>query len=194
MKKWFSLAIGILCALLLAACDSAKPQFKAVDITGANYAQGFTLTDFEGQTRSLSDFKGKVVVLFFGYTQCPDVCPTTLSELVQAKHLLGANGDKLQGVFVTLDPERDTTSLLKSYVTNFDPSFVAFVPTVDQLPALAKDFKLYYKKVEGKTPTSYTLDHTAASYVYDTQGNLRLFVRYGSGAQALAQDVAQLLK
>lgn len=193
MKKYLW-AISIFFLLMLGGCDAPKPQFKAVDITGANYAQGFTLTDFNGQTRSLSDFKGKVVVLFFGYTQCPDVCPTTLSELVEAKRLLGANGDKLQGVFVTLDPERDTAELLKSYVTNFDPSFVAFVPTLAQLPALGKDFKLYFKKVEGKTPTSYTLDHTAASYVYDTQGNVRLFVRYGSGAQALAQDISQLLK
>jgi len=193
VKKWLSV-VGLALVVMLSGCDSAKPQFKAVDITGADYAQGFTLADFNGQTHSLSDFKGKVVVLFFGYTQCPDVCPTTLSELVEAKKLLGANGDKLQGVFVTLDPERDTAELLKNYVTNFDPSFVAFVPTLAQLPALGKDFKLYFQKVQGKTPGSYTLDHTAASYVYDPQGKLRLFVRYGSGARALAQDVSLLLK
>ena len=187
---------ALLCLLTLglSACHSERPQFKSVDITGADYANQLELPDTTGQVRHLSDFKGKAVAVFFGYTQCPDVCPTTLSELVEAKKLLGANGDKLQGVFVTLDPERDTAELLKNYVTNFDPSFVAFVPTLAQLPALGKDFKLYFQKVQGKTPGSYTLDHTAASYVYDPQGKLRLFVRYGSGAQALAQDVSLLLK
>jgi protein SCO1/2 len=142
----------------------------------------------------LSDFKGKVVVLFFGYTQCPDVCPTSMTELAEVKRLLGADGDKLQGVFVTVDPARDTAELLKAYMGNFDPSFVAFIPTPEQLAVVAKDYKIYYKKVDGKTPTSYTVDHSAGSYVYDTQGNLRLYSRYGSGAQALAQDIQTLLK
>ena len=178
----------------LAACSPEQPQFKSIDVTGANYAQGFTLTDHNGQTRSLSDFKGKVVVLFFGYTQCPDVCPTSLSELTEVKRLLGADGDKLQGVFVTVDPARDTAEVLKAYMANFDPSFVAFVPTDDELAKVGKDFKIYYKKAEGKTPTSYTMDHSAFSYVYDTQGRLRLYSRYGSGAQVLAQDIKLLLK
>ena len=176
------------------ACSPEQPQFKSIDITGANYAQGFTLTDQNSQTRSLSDFKGKVVVVFFGYTQCPDVCPTSLTELTEVKRLLGANGDKLQGVFVTVDPERDTADLLKAYMANFDASFVAFVPTQDELVKVAKDFKIYYKKVDGKTPTSYTMDHSAGSYVFDTQGRVRLYSRYGSGAQALAQDIQLLLK
>jgi protein SCO1/2 len=178
----------------LTACTPEQPQFKSIDLTGANYAQGFTLTDHNGQTRSLSDFKGKVVVLFFGYTQCPDVCPTSLSELTEVKRLLGADGDKLQAVFVTVDPARDTAELLKAYMTNFDPSFVAFVPTDEELAKVGKDFKIYYKKAEGKTPTSYTMDHSAFSYVYDTQGRLRLYSRYGSGAQVLAQDIKLLLK
>ena len=178
----------------LAACSPEQPQFKSIDLTGANYAQGFTLTDHNGQTRSLSDFKGKVVVLFFGYTQCPDVCPTSLSELTEVKRLLGADGNKLQAVFVTVDPARDTAELLKAYMANFDPSFVAFVPTDEELAKVAKDFKIYYKKAEGKTPTSYTMDHSAFSYVFDTQGRLRLYSRYGSGAQVLAQDIKLLLK
>ena len=179
---------------MLAGCSDAKPQFKAIDLTGADYAKDFQLTDHNGQARSLKDFSGKLVVLFFGFTQCPDVCPTSMAELAQAKKLMGADGGKVQGLFVTVDPERDTPEVLKAYMANFDPSFLALRGTSEQLAATAKDFKVYYKKAEGKTPTSYTMDHTAASYVYDTQGRLRLYTRYGSGAQALASDLQLLLK
>ncbi|MEY2677555.1 MAG: hypothetical protein RLZ00_247 [Pseudomonadota bacterium] len=186
--------LSTLTVLALVACTPDKPKFNGIDVTGADYAKDFTLTDHHGQSRSLSDFKGKVVVLFFGYTQCPDVCPTSMTELAEVKRLLGADGGKLQGVFVTVDPARDTTELLKAYMSNFDPSFVAFVPTADELPVVAKQFKIYYKKVDGQTPTSYTMDHSAGSYVYDMQGNLRLYSRYGSGAKVLAQDIQTLLK
>lgn len=186
--------LSALAVFALVACSPDKPKFNAIDITGADYAKGFTLTDHNGQSRSLSDFKGKVVVLFFGYTQCPDVCPTSMVELAEVKRLLGADGDKLQGVFVTVDPARDTAELLKAYMTNFDPTFVAFIPTPEQLAVVAKDYKIYYKKVDGKTPTSYTMDHSAGSYVYDTAGRLRVYHRYGSGAAALVADVATLLK
>jgi protein SCO1 len=179
---------------LLSACSEKKPQFAAVDITGADYAKDFQLADHNGQPRSLKDFKDKVVVLFFGYTQCPDVCPTSMAELAEVKKQLGADGAKLQGVFVTVDPERDTPEVLKAYMTNFDPSFLALRGTPEQLAAMAKDYKIYYKKVDGKTPTSYTMDHSAASYVYDTQGRLRLYTRYGSGIPALLSDVQLLLK
>ena len=179
---------------LLGACAEAKPEFKSVDITGADYAKDFQLTDHNGQLRSLKDFQGKVVALFFGYTQCPDVCPTTLAELAEVKKALGADGSKLQGVFVTVDPERDTPEVLKAYMANFDPDFLALRGSPEQLAAMAKDFKAYYKKVEGKTPTSYTMDHSAASYIYDTKGNLRLYARYGSGAEALLSDIRILLK
>ena len=192
-RFWISAAVSLAVAGLM-ACSQDKPQFKAIDVTGADYAKGFTLADHNGQTRSLSDFKGKVVVLFFGYTQCPDVCPTSMTELAEVKRLLGAEGDKLQGVFVTVDPVRDTAEMLKAYMANFDPSFVAFIPTPEQLAVVAKDYKVYYKKVDGKTATSYTMDHSAGSYVYDPQGNLRLFSRYGSGPQALVQDIQTLLK
>ena len=178
---------------LLSACAEAKPEFKSVDITGADYAKNFQLTDHNGQPRSLKDFQGKVVALFFGYTQCPDVCPTTLAELAEVKKALGADGAKLQAVFVTVDPERDTPEVLKAYMANFDPDFVALRGSPEQLAAMAKDFKVYYKKVDGKTPTSYTMDHSAGSYVYDTAGRLRVYNRYGSGAQALAADVKVLL-
>ena len=178
---------------LLSACAEAKPEFKSVDITGADYAKNFQLTDHNGQPRSLKDFQGKVVALFFGYTQCPDVCPTTLAELAEVKKALGADGAKLQAVFVTVDPERDTPEVLKAYMANFDPSFLALRGSPEQLAAVAKDFKIYYKKVDGKTPTSYTMDHSAGSYVYDPAGRLRVYNRYGSGAQALAADVKTLL-
>ena len=178
----------------LAACSETKLQLKGVDMTGADYAKDFQLTDHNGQTRTLKDFHGKFVIIFFGYTQCPDVCPTSMAELAEVKKLLGKDGDKLQGIFVTVDPERDTTELLKAYMANFDPTFLALRPTPDQLVALAKDFKIYYKRVDGKTPTSYTMDHSAGSYTYDTEGRLRIYNRYGMGAQAMADDAKVLLK
>ena len=164
-----------------------------MDITGADYARDIPLTDHNGQKRSLQDFRGKVVVVFFGYTQCPDVCPTSMQELVEVKQMLGKDGDRLQGIFVTVDPERDKPEMLKAYMANFDPSFLALSGTPEQTAAVAKDFKIYYKKVDGKTPTSYTMDHSAGSYVYDTAGRLRVYNRYGSGTQALAADVKTLL-
>jgi protein SCO1 len=179
---------------LLVGCFESKPQFKGIDLSGADYAKDFQLADHNGQSRSLKDFRGKLVVVFFGYTQCPDVCPTTMSELAEAKKLMGKDGDKVQGLFVTVDPERDTPDLLKAYMANFDPGFLALRGTPEQLAATAKEFKVYYKKAAGPTPTSYTMDHSAACYVYDTQGRLRLYTRYGSGAQALASDLQLLLQ
>lgn len=183
-------------ALLLGACsEGGKASFNAIDVTGADYAKDFALTDHNGQARTLKDFQGKIVVMFFGYTQCPDVCPTSMTELAAVKKLLGPDGDKVQGLFVTVDPERDTPEIMKAYMANFDPSFLAlYAASPDQLAAVAKDYKVYYKKVEGKTPTSYTMDHSAGMYIYDTQGRLRLYSRYGSGAGALADDIRLLLK
>lgn len=177
----------------LAGCGQDKPAFRGVDITGADYAQGFELRDQNGQVRTLQDFAGKAVVVFFGYTQCPDVCPTALQEMAQAKQLLGPDADKLQGVFITVDPERDTPELLKAYMANFSPDFVGLHPTPEQLPKVTKDFKIYFKKVEGKTPTSYTMDHSAGSFTFDPQGRIRLYNRHASGAEALATDVKILL-
>ncbi|WP_421954371.1 SCO family protein [Polaromonas sp.] len=180
---------------LLSACSpEEKPQFKSIDLTGADYAKDFSLTDQNGQLRSVKDFAGKVVVVFFGFTQCPDVCPTSMAELASIKKELGADGDKLQAVFITVDPERDTPELLKAYMGNFDPTFLALRPTMEQLPQVAKDFKIYYKKVEGKTPGSYSMDHSAGSYVYDTKGRVRLYSRYGNGTEGLTSDIRLLLK
>lgn len=180
--------------VLVLACSENKPAFTSIDVTGADYAKDFALTDHNGQPKTIKDFAGNVVVLFFGYTQCPDVCPTSMAELAEIKKLLGADGAKLQGLFITIDPERDKPEVLKAYMGNFDPTFLALIPTAEQLAALAKDYKVYYKKVEGKTPTSYTMDHSAGSFVYDTKGKLRLYTRYGTGAKPLAQDIALLLK
>ena len=193
LKLIATCAISISAAAVLSACSQNKTEFRGVDITGADYARDFSLTDHNGQLRSLKDFQGKAVVVFFGFTQCPDVCPTSLQELAQVKQALGADGDRLQGIFVTVDPERDTLDLLKAYMGNFDPSFLALRPTPEQLPALAKDYKIYYKKVDGSTPSSYTMDHSAGSYIYDPQGRLRVYHRYGSGTEALTADVRALL-
>ena len=192
------IALGVLltgAGGLLVACSPGKPRFHGLDITGADYAKAFQLTDFNGQPRTLADFKGKVVVLFFGYTQCPDVCPRTMSEMLLVKQKLGADGDKLQVLFVSVDPERDTPAVLKAYMTSFGPGFLGlYAGSPDNLAALARDFKVYYKKVEGKTPASYTMDHTASSYIYDPQGRLRLYSRYGTPVDALVEDVKLLLQ
>ena len=191
-RALWALASAAVLPWALTAC-SDQPAFVGIDITGADYATGFDLTDHNGQRRTLKDFEGKAVVVFFGFTQCPDVCPTSLGELAQAKALLGADGDRLQGLFVSVDPERDTPEVMREYMANFDPSFLALYTTPEALPALAQSFKVYYKKVEGQTPTSYTMDHSAGSYVYGPKGRIRLYHRYGSCAQALASDVKRLL-
>jgi protein SCO1 len=191
-------------AVVLAGCEKAglsapaaaappAPAFRGADITGATYARALALPDVNGTPRTLADFKGKVTVVFFGYTQCPDVCPTTMAELAQVKKALGSDGDKLQAVFVTIDPERDTPEILKSYMASFDPSFVALRGTVDQTKAAAKEFKVFFAKVPGKVEGSYTMDHTAGAFVLDAKGNPRLFERYGGGADSLAADVKALL-
>lgn len=193
--RWISVGLGGAgLAPLLAACSKEKLQFKNIDITGADFGRDFHLTDQNGKERSLEDFRGKVVVVFFGYTMCPDVCPTTLAELAQVKKLLGSDGDRLQVLFITVDPERDTPQLLKAYMANFDPSFLALRCPPEQLAALARNFKIFYKKVDGKTPDSYTMDHSAGCYVYDPQGRLRLYVRYGVEPQAIASDLKLLLE
>ena len=198
LRAGTTLALASLPTLALLGCDAPSSggtaiAFKGIDITGAEYARSLSLTDQNGQARTLADFKGKVTVVFFGFTQCPDVCPTTMAELAQVKAALGKDGDRIQGVFVTVDPDRDTAEVLKGYMSGFDPSFVALRGTPEQTAATAKEFKVFYAKVPGKTEGSYTVDHTAGSYVFDAQGKVRLFIRYGSGSQALAADLKTLL-
>jgi protein SCO1/2 len=180
---------------LLAAC-SQKPEFKNVDITGSTaFGKDFSLLDPDGKKRTLADFRGKVVVMFFGYTQCPDVCPTTLTEMQQVMALMGPQADKVQVLFVTIDPERDTAVILKQYVPAFDPRFLGLRPA-DQatLEQVTKDFKTYYKKVPGASPGSYTMDHTAGSYAFDPDGHLRLYIKHAQGPETLAHDLKELLK
>ncbi len=188
-------ALALANSALLAGCDQRPPapQFKAIDITGAEYARDFELDDSEGKRRRLADFKGKVTVVFFGFTQCPDVCPATMLELAEVKKALGADGQRVQGIFITIDPERDTAAVLKAYVSNFSPDFVALRGSVDETKAVAKQFKVFYAKVPGKGDGSYTMDHTAGSYVFDTQGRIRLFTRHGTGTEALLHDLRLLL-
>ena len=197
-RRRSALLAAVLC-VALSGCDKAaestksEAAFQGADVTGADYGRNLALPDVNGQPRTLGDFKGKVTVVFFGYTHCPDVCPTTMAELAQVKKSLGPDGDKLQAVFVTIDPERDTPQILKSYMASFDPSFVALRGSVAQTEAAAKEFKVFFAKVPGKVEGSYTMDHTAGAYVIDEKGNLRLFERYGAGADGLAADVKTLI-
>jgi len=181
--------------LALTAC-TPKPDFKNVDITGSTaFGKDFSLLDSDGKVRTLADFRGKVVVMFFGYTQCPDVCPTTLTEMQQVMTLIGPQAEKVQVLFVTVDPERDSAAILKQYVPAFDPHFIGLRP-VDQaaLDQVTKDFKIYYKKVPGSRPGSYTIDHTAGSYAFDPEGHLRLYIKHAQGPETLAHDLKELLK
>lgn len=178
----------------LTGCSPQAPTFKSTDITGAAFAQGLKLTDHTGQVRTMADFRGKVVVVFFGFTQCPDVCPTSMITLAEVKRLMGDQGERLQVLFITVDPERDTLPLLKEYMTNFDPSFLALRPEPAELKAVADSFKIYYRKAAGTTPTAYTIDHSAGKYVFDTNGAVRLFSNYGTEAAVIAEDILTLLK
>ena len=194
MGALISRRAAMLAAAALAACSPGKPDFRGIDITGADYARDFRLTDHNGQERTLADFRGKVVVVFFGFTQCPEVCPTAMAQLVEVKQMLGKDGDKLQALFITLDPERDSAEILKAYIANFDAGFLGLRPSLEQLPELTRHFKIFYKKNEGKTATSYTLDHSAGSYVFDTQGRVRLYVRQNMSAAAITEDLKILLR
>ncbi len=171
---------------------SPKASFNAVDITGANYARTLSLSDADGKPVTLADFRGKVTLLFFGFTHCPDVCPTTLADLAEVKRALGAEGEQVQGAMVSVDPERDTPELLKRYVTQFDPGFVALRGTPEQTFAAAKEFKVFFAKSPAKEG-GYSVDHTAGSFVFDRAGRVRLFVRYGAGPKPLLEDIKRLL-
>ncbi|MET0679413.1 MAG: SCO family protein [Burkholderiales bacterium] len=188
------MAGGLAAAALVAGCNPGKPSFKSVDVTGGEFGREFQLTDHTGKPRTLTDFRGKVVVVFFGFTQCPDVCPTTLVEMKAVKEKLGKDGERLQVLFVTVDPERDTPELLAKYVPAFDPTFIGLYGDAEATARTAKEFKVFYKKVPGSSPNNYSVDHTAALYVYDPSGKLRLFAKHAQGAEALAHDIKLLLE
>ncbi|MCC6608368.1 MAG: SCO family protein [Burkholderiales bacterium] len=193
MRVFAAALLALALAVSVAACGSARPQFKNTDLTGAGYGKSLRLTDHTGRVRTLDDFKGSVVTIFFGYTQCPDVCPTTLAAMKAVKQQLGEDGRRLQVLFVTLDPERDTQELLAQYVTAFDPSFIGLRGDAEATARVAKEFKIFYQKVPGATPDTYTMDHSAGSYVFDPEGRLRLYVRYGQSPDAIAADIKLLL-
>lgn len=202
--KWCVLAC--LVVGLLPACkekqDAASKQsqnlpsgktFLNTDITGLTYGKDFALFDHTGKLRTLADFKDKVVVIFFGFTQCPDVCPTTMAEMATVMKSLGAQADRVQVLFVTLDPERDTRKLLAQYVPAFDARFLGLYGDVAATEKVAQEFKVFYKKVPGQTPGSYSIDHTAGSYIFDPKGKIRLFVRHGQDAASILHDLKILL-
>lgn len=182
----------LLAAVLIAACGRSGPAFRSTDITGAEWARELSLTDHTGKPRTLSDFRGRVVVVFFGYVHCPDVCPTTLAELKSVVDGLGEDGKRIQVLFVTVDPERDTQAVLSQYVPAFHPSFIGLHGSADQLARTAKEFKVFFQKAPGSRPDNYTVDHTAGSYVYDPEGRIRLFANHGRVGE-LAGDIRRLL-
>jgi protein SCO1 len=186
--------LAALALLALAGCGAGGPKFEASDVTGSSFGRDFELEDPDGRKRTLADFRGKAVVVFFGFTQCPDVCPTTLAALAEAMKALGPDADRVQVLFVTIDPDRDTPALLKQYVPAFDPRFLGLRGDAAATARTAKEFKIIYQKVPGPTPGSYTMDHSAGSYVFDPQGRLRLFVSNGQGADVYVHDLRELLR
>ncbi len=186
MKKLLLASSLLSLVLFLSACkppaqsgtDTKGASFVGTDITGADFPKPLSLTDHNGQKRTMSDFKGKVVTLFFGYTHCPDVCPTTMVDLKQTMKLLGNKADEVQVIFVTVDPQRDTQEVLAQFVPSFDPRF---------------NFKIYYSKVENKAKTDYTIDHSAGMYVFDKEGKIRLYLDYGQKPADIASDLTKLM-
>jgi len=188
--------IGLALSLLVAGCGPstpAKPVFQGTDITGADWGKDFNLTDHTGQRRSLTDFHGKAVALFFGFTHCPDVCPTTMGELAQTLKQLGKDADKVQVLFVTLDPVRDTPAVLAQYVPSFHPSFLGLTGSEAQVSAVLKDFKGFSQKQASASKMGYSLDHSANTFVFDPQGRLRLMYGFGRGPEPIIHDIKQLL-
>ena len=185
--------MALLAALLAPACSKREaPPFQLTDVTGASFGKSLALTDHNGVRRALTDFRGKVVVIFFGFTQCPEACPTTMIELARVARDLGPDAARMQVLFVTVDPERDTPAVLRHYVPAFQPTFLGLYGTADETARTAKEFKVYYQK-QRLPGGGYTMDHSAGTFVFDPQGRLRLFAQYGAGAQALLHDIRILL-
>lgn len=183
----------IITSVALVACSPEGPKFKSSDVTGASFARDFALTDHSETKRSLADYRGKAVVVFFGFTQCPDVCPTTLADLAETMRRLGSDAERVAVLFVTVDPERDTPELLAKYVPAFDPRFVGLSGDAAAIERTAKEFKVLYQKQPGKAPGSYSMDHSAGSFVFDPQGRLRLYVSHGQGPDVFTHDLRALL-
>ena len=191
----FLLALAAVVLVALSACSREGPSFKTSDVTGSAIGGGgLALTDHTGKARTLADFRGKAVVVFFGYTQCPDVCPTTLATLAESMKQMGGDADRVQVLFVTVDPERDTQELLSNYVPAFDKRFLGLRGDAAATERVAKDFKVIYQKQPGATPGSYSMDHSAGVYVFDPQGRIRLYASHGQGPDVFAHDLRELLR
>lgn len=189
-----TLALWLSTVLFVAGCSSGSgPSFEATDITGADFGRKLELTGHDGKSRSLADFQGRAVVVFFGFTHCPDVCPTTLAKLSGVIKALGPKGDQVQVLLVTVDPERDTPQALQPYVTAFHPGFLGLTGTVEQVAAVAKEFRVVAEKQKGATPETYTVDHSAGIYIFDPKGRLRLFVAGNQPASVIQHDLELLL-
>ncbi|NDP47485.1 MAG: SCO family protein [Sulfuriferula multivorans] len=193
MRRWLAAALTSIVFGLAGCMPAAPPAFQATDITGADFARDFKLTDHNGAVRTLADFKGKVVAVFFGYIHCPDVCPTTLSDFSAALKQLGPLAKDVQVIFVTLDPQRDTPDLLKQFVPAFNPGFLGMYTDTEALKQLAHEYKVVYQKTSVKGADDYLIDHSAGTYVYDPQGRLRLLMPYGSSPETIVHDLKILL-
>lgn len=194
LRRSIALGLALALAAVLGACGKSTdtPQFKLTDVTGVDFGKEFNLTDHNGKPRTLADFRGRVVTVFFGFTHCPDACPTTLAEMAQVVKELGRDGDRVQVLFVTVDPERDTQQALKQYVPSFNPGFLGLYGDAGATARAAKEFKVYYQKQPVKDG-GYSVDHSAGTYILDREGRLRLFAQYGAGAPAMLHDIRILL-
>ena len=195
MKKLFIFVFLLMTTVLLSACKPTQTPatFVGTDITGADFAKTLTLTDHNGKLRSMTEFKGKVVVLFFGYTHCPDVCPTTMSDLKQTMKLLGEKSNLVQVLFVTVDPQRDTQEVLAKFVPSFDKRFIGLYGSLQETAETLGNFKIFYSKVEGKTPADYSIDHSAGMYIFDKSGKVRVYMGYGQKPAEMTSDISKLL-
>jgi protein SCO1/2 len=193
MRRAAAFVLVLFALVLASGCSRDGPKFQASDITGASFGRDFALTDHTGKPRTLADYRGKAVVIFFGYTQCPDACPTTLSALAEAMKKLGPDADRVQVLFVTVDPDRDTPALLAQYAPAFDPRFAALYGDAAATDRVAKEFKVIYQKQPGATPSTYTVDHSTGTYIFDPQGRLRLYVSHGQSPDVFAHDIRELL-
>jgi protein SCO1/2 len=193
IDRWLS-ALALCSLVNLVACGEKPQGFHATDVTGVEFGKKFELVDHHGQVRHLEDFRGKVAVMFFGFTHCPDVCPTTLAEQAEVLKKLGDSAKRVQMLFVTVDPERDTPEVLSGYVTAFNPGIIGLTGSLEQIDTVAREFKIFYQKSEGSQPGMYSVDHSAGTFIFDTQGRLRLYVRYDQDSDAIASDIERLLE
>jgi len=195
VTRYFAYFLTALMVVLLSACSPSNEESTlfGTDIAGADFATGFKLTDHHGEVRQLSDYQGKVVALFFGFTHCPDICPTTMADLAAAMKLMGGNSDEVQVLFVTVDPERDTPEVLAQFVPSFDSRFIGLTGTVEEIDQVAKAFKIFYARQQEPGQTGYSFDHSAGVYVYDKQGKIRIYLKYGQKPVEIAHDLSRLL-